>query len=95
MKYDQRLFDLLPETPTWNEQLLIPSPVPISDYYSLHEMTPNLLHTKQREDPILFAILSYQKDNNPYLIRTLPRLWLRFIKTGRFSINADHLLQFY
>eukprot|EP01083_Nonionella_stella_P252956 870965_1 len=79
------------DVPAWNKSLLIPSAVPIRDYY--RDYTPLLLREKQHNDALLYSIIHYLETNNTNLLRTLPTYMQRYVSSGRFKL-IDNILHF-
>ena len=78
--------------PIFNKRLLTPSNQFIPVQYNINNLSNHTIRIKQRDDPLLFPIITYLRDNNQFLISHLPSYQQRIIYSGRYHINGKGLL---
>ena len=83
-----------PSKPTYNKSLLIPPKASIADRYNLNNISNDAIKEKQSNDPRLFAIITYLKENNKYLLTDLNKYVYRTVLSGRFYINHNDILMY-
>ena len=94
-KLNEEILSYKPNITVHNPRALVPTNIPIFDQYTNVHLTDDLIKEKQSDDPICFAIMEYQHNQNTNLIWTLPEYIIRYIKSGRFSIDNKGILKFH
>ena len=83
-----------PSAPTHNKAILSPNKTEINDKYNMATMTDAMIHSKQRQDPLLHAVILFLDRHNRDGLDNLPKYLRRMVLMGRYYLDQNKLLKY-